>query len=62
MSEPNVPETKMARIPRPRNKWILYRQYQAAIIRQDLGKITASEMCMFGNFHRRLYANIVQPP
>ncbi|KAF4512727.1 hypothetical protein G6O67_000072 [Ophiocordyceps sinensis] len=54
MSEPNVPETKMARIPRPRNKWILYRQYQAAIIRQDLGKITASEMStMIANMWRQ---------
>nr|AZR66141.1 MAT1-1-3 [Ophiocordyceps xuefengensis] len=61
MSEPNAVDTnskdgegKKGHIPRPRNKWILYRQYQAAIIRQDLGKITASEMStMISNMWRQ---------
>ncbi|PHH90959.1 hypothetical protein CDD83_2087 [Cordyceps sp. RAO-2017] len=46
-ASPSKDETsggKTAHIPRPRNSWILYRQYKAAQIQQQYPGITASEL------------------
>ncbi|KAG6004703.1 hypothetical protein E4U21_000858 [Claviceps maximensis] len=38
------PEDSVSHIPRPRNSWILYRQYKSRELRKDHSGITASEL------------------
>ncbi|KAM4064852.1 HMG (high mobility group) box domain-containing protein [Hirsutella rhossiliensis] len=53
-SKDDVVDGKTGHIPRPRNKWILYRQYHAAIIKKEIGLITASEIStMISNMWRQ---------
>lgn len=39
------PEDSSSHIPRPRNSWILYRQFKSRELRKDHPGITASELC-----------------
>ena len=40
-------ETNQARIPRPRNKWIIYRQHKSRVLHEKDPHLTAGEICKY---------------